>query len=136
MLKGPLWVATLLSKKVLKKAPLPKGCFDPSCQARHTVPALRTIQAITYLTGRQNHGPTSPDPGEGAGGLPMLIVQALEDAIAPKADASDLLKERFGDQLEVVLVKNAGHALLPEKPEFVSTTIVDFLKSLRDSRTS
>lgn len=66
-----------------------------------------------------------------AGESPMLIVQALEDVIAPKADTSDLLKERFGDRLEVVLVKNAGHALLPEKPEKISTAIIDFLQSPR-----
>jgi hypothetical protein len=29
--------------------------------------------------------------------LPMLIIQALGDEIAPKADTSDLLKKRFGD---------------------------------------
>ena len=74
---------------------------------------------------------TENNDWQGAGGLPMLIVQAVEDAIAPKADTSDLLKERFGDQLEVVLVKNAGHALLPEKPEIISKAIIGFLNGHR-----
>jgi len=66
-----------------------------------------------------------------AGGLPILIVQALDDVIAPKADTADLLKEQFGDRLEVVLVKNAGHALLPEQPEIISAAILDFLERHR-----
>ncbi len=68
---------------------------------------------------------------QGAGGLPILIVQALEDTIAPKADAADLLKKRLGAQLQVVLVAKAGHALLPEQPERVARAIIDFLQSPR-----
>jgi pimeloyl-ACP methyl ester carboxylesterase len=56
-----------------------------------------------------------------------MILQALEDVIASKADTSDLLKERFGNRLDVILVEKAGHALLPEQPEIVSTAILDFL---------
>ena len=70
---------------------------------------------------------TEDNKWQNAGGLPIMILQALEDVIAPKADTSDLLKERFGDRLDVVLVKKAGHALLPEQPEIVSTAILDFL---------
>jgi len=62
-----------------------------------------------------------------AGSLPLLIVQALEDEIAPKQDTADLLKKRFGDRLEVALVENAGHALLPEHPKVISKAVLDFL---------
>lgn len=65
-----------------------------------------------------------------AGGLPILLIQALEDMVAPKEDTADLLKKRFGDRLQVVLVEKAGHALLPEKPKEISSAVIEYLKSL------
>lgn len=64
-----------------------------------------------------------------AGNLPILLIQALEDVIAPKEDTADLLKKKFGDRLQVVLVENAGHALLPESPEKISSTIIEYLEN-------
>ena len=74
---------------------------------------------------------TEDERWQDAGGLPILIVQALEDTIAPKADTADLLKARFGARLDVFLVEKAGHALLPERPEIVSRAIIDYLGALK-----
>lgn len=69
----------------------------------------------------------------GAGNRPMLIVQAGADRIAPKEDTADLLKEEFGDQVEIALIENAGHALLPEQPEAISEAILDYLTRITSS---
>lgn len=51
----------------------------------------------------------------GAGGQPMLVVQATEDRIALPANAQDL-KKRFPDRVTLVELPHAGHAMLPEQP--------------------
>ena len=61
-----------------------------------------------------------------AGGVPMLIVQPMQDKIAPPANAY-ALKEKCPQEVEIVEVQNAGHALLPEQPEAVATAVLDFL---------
>ncbi len=62
-----------------------------------------------------------------AGGLaPMLAVQPADDRLAVPANA-DALVEAVGDRVEVVAIPNAGHALLPEQPEAVAKTVIDWL---------
>ena len=61
-----------------------------------------------------------------AGGVPMLIVQPMQDKIAPPANAY-ALKEKCPQEVEIVEVQNAGHALLPEQPEAVAKAVLDFL---------
>ena len=62
-----------------------------------------------------------------AGGLaPMLAVQPADDRLAVPANA-DALVEAVGDRVKVVAIPNAGHALLPEQPEAVAKTVIDWL---------
>ncbi|MDE0236034.1 MAG: alpha/beta hydrolase [bacterium] len=66
-----------------------------------------------------------------AGGLaPMLAVQPADDRLAVPANA-DALVEAVGDRVEVVAIPNAGHALLPEQPEAVAKTVIDWLNRRR-----
>ena len=70
----------------------------------------------------------TPDTDWLAGGTgPMLVIQADADRIAPKKDTADILLAAHPDRVSVVLIENAGHALLPEHPEAVSTAVLDFL---------
>ncbi|KAB7742772.1 alpha/beta fold hydrolase [Parvibaculum sedimenti] len=62
-----------------------------------------------------------------AGGQPMLVVQATEDAIALPANAHDL-KARLGDRVTLVELPHAGHAMLPEQPDRIADAIFEFLK--------
>lgn len=64
----------------------------------------------------------------GAGGRPILILQANEDRIAPKADTADILLQSFPEQVNVVIIEKAGHALLPERPGAVARAILDYLQ--------
>jgi pimeloyl-ACP methyl ester carboxylesterase len=70
----------------------------------------------------------TPDDDWLAGGIgPMLVVQAADDRIAPKKDTADILQSRYPDRVSVVLIEKAGHALLPEQPEAISSAVLDFL---------
>ena len=60
------------------------------------------------------------------GTAPMLAVQPADDRLAVPANA-DALVEAVGDRVEVVVIPNAGHALLPEQPEAVAQTVIGWL---------
>lgn len=67
---------------------------------------------------------------QGAGGVPMLVVQPAQDRIAAQKDTSDVLLARYPDQVEVVVIENAGHALLPEQPEAVAKAVIEHLNRM------
>lgn len=62
------------------------------------------------------------------GGQPMLIVQALQDAIAPPANAKALL-EAAPDRMTLVEIENAGHAMLPEQPDAIAKAVINWLNT-------
>jgi len=70
-----------------------------------------------------------------AGGVPMLIIQPMQDKIAPPENAY-ALKEKCPQEVEIVEVQNAGHALLPEQPEAVATAVLDFLAKHHPTETN
>ncbi|WP_419926952.1 alpha/beta fold hydrolase [Candidatus Poriferisocius sp.] len=66
-----------------------------------------------------------------AGGTaPMLAVQPADDRLAVPANAEALV-QAVGDRVEVVVIPNAGHALLPEQPEAVAETVIAWLDRRR-----
>jgi len=70
------------------------------------------------------------EPWQRAGGVPMLVIQADADTVAPKEDAADYLAASLPDQVTTVIIENAGHALLPEQPEAIATAVLAFLDEL------
>lgn len=64
----------------------------------------------------------------GGGVAPILVVQAMDDTIAPPEHTALLLKEEFGDRVTVAEIENAGHALFPEQPEKIASAMLAFLR--------
>ena len=62
-----------------------------------------------------------------AGNAPLLVIQGLDDQIAPHANG-EMLQEALGDRVTLVDVPEAGHALLVEKPAEVGAAVVDWLR--------
>ena len=62
-----------------------------------------------------------------AGQAPVLVLQALEDVIAPPGNA-DILERELGERVTRVDVPGAGHALLPEQPEKIAAAIIGFVQ--------
>lgn len=61
------------------------------------------------------------------GGKPMFNVQAEYDVIAPQRYAN-VLSEYLGEQVTNHTIRNAAHALLPERLDEVAEAIVGYLK--------
>jgi pimeloyl-ACP methyl ester carboxylesterase len=74
------------------------------------------------------------DPAEwsGAGSAPVLIVQPMEDVMAPPAVGRELARS-IGGRARYVEVPNCGHAVLPEQPDLVAGHVIRFLHQIERS---
>ena len=62
-----------------------------------------------------------------AGGIaPMLIVQGLDDKVAPPENGRRMLEE-FGDRVTLIEIEEAGHVMGLERPLETANAIVEFL---------
>jgi len=59
---------------------------------------------------------------------PVLVIQGLDDRVAPPGNGRDLV-ERLGGRAQLVELRDAGHALLPEQPDAIATAVLEFLLS-------
>jgi pimeloyl-ACP methyl ester carboxylesterase len=62
-----------------------------------------------------------------AGGKPITVLQASDDAIAPRENAEDL-KRRLGDRVKIVDITGAGHAMLPEQPDQIAAAVLGVVR--------
>lgn len=76
----------------------------------------------------QAMGNQAVDPREwwAAGGKPVLVIQGLDDGIAPPQNGRDL-EARYPDRVTLVEIEKAAHALLPEQPAQISRVVVEWL---------
>lgn len=63
------------------------------------------------------------------GNAPILDLQAEYDAVAPRKFAG-VLKAALGNRVTVVVIPDAGHALVPEQPHATAAAIEVFARSL------
>lgn len=57
----------------------------------------------------------------------VLVVQALQDAIAPVGNGHRYVAES-APHARLVEIDGAGHAMLPEQPEAIAAAVIEFLK--------
>ncbi|MEE8117809.1 MAG: alpha/beta fold hydrolase [Gemmatimonadales bacterium] len=62
-----------------------------------------------------------------AGTAQMLVIQAQDDRLAPPEDSGLRLLASFPDRVELVMVPDAGHAFLPEQPDWIRRALLDFI---------
>lgn len=62
------------------------------------------------------------------GSAPGLIIQGLDDVIAPPANSQNLAARR--PKTSLINLENCGHAMLPEQPDRIRDEIVNFLSPL------
>ena len=72
-------------------------------------------------------GGAGADSWTAGGRAPIFIVQAANDAVAPPANA-EVLKARFPERVEIAVIANAGHAILPEQPERLADLVIGALR--------
>ena len=56
----------------------------------------------------------------------VLVVQALQDAIAPPGNGRRYVAES-APHARLVEIEGAGHAMLPEQPQLIASAMLDFL---------
>ncbi|WP_083968335.1 alpha/beta fold hydrolase [Janibacter melonis] len=61
-----------------------------------------------------------------AGGVPVLDLQAEHDAVV----IPGVLRPLLGERVSVQVVRDAGHALLPEQPRAVSEAVASYARAL------
>lgn len=64
-----------------------------------------------------------------AGKAPILVLQPMQDVLAPPENAEQLRRQE-GERVTVVYIDRAGHALLPEQPEMVARQVAQYLGNL------
>lgn len=67
-----------------------------------------------------------PDTWVAGGNKPIHIIQAAQDAVAPPANA-EALRAAHPDRVEVAVLENAGHAMLPEQPDRLARLVLERL---------
>ncbi len=96
----------------------PGNPVAPHLAYRHTLRAVRRqLDALR----------TPPEDIWRDGKTPILWVHGEKDVLVPVEFAYNL-RDQFPDQLKLVVIPNAAHALLPEQPEAVSRAITGFLR--------
>jgi pimeloyl-ACP methyl ester carboxylesterase len=88
---------------------------DPAAWLEGWHPPVAAMQKAATLLTRQDVFIT-------AGVAPILEVQAELDNVVPRSRANDL-KDELGDRVTVVVIPDAGHALVPEQPEAVAAAM-------------
>jgi len=63
-----------------------------------------------------------------AGTAQVLVVQGLDDVLAPPANGRELV-DRLGPRATLIEIADAGHAMLPEQPLSVANSLIDFFAS-------
>lgn len=64
-----------------------------------------------------------------AGRAPILDMQAEHDTVVPPWARQDL-KNELGERVTIHVIKDAGHALIPEQPEAVADAMARYVKRL------
>ena len=72
---------------------------------------------------------TAQEAWWGAGGAPLLDLQAEHDAFRPRETAYDL-REELGERVSVAVIPDAGHALVPEQPAAVAAALLAWMQTL------
>ena len=65
----------------------------------------------------------------GAGNASILVIQGLQDRVAPPQNGYDV-KAIAGDRATIMDLDGASHALLPEKPHEIEKMVLQFLHEL------
>ena len=58
---------------------------------------------------------------------PILVLQGTEDVVAVPENSERLAKE-FPDRVRLIQIPNSGHAMLPEQPDLIASTMVTNLQ--------
>jgi pimeloyl-ACP methyl ester carboxylesterase len=112
--------------EVVRLAALRKAFFAPASDPRVWLsgwhPHVREAQRAAAAAVPQQHWWS-------AGVAPLLDLQADQDPFRAARTRSEMTDE-FGSRVTVAVIKNASHALFPERPQEVAAALVEWIKRL------
>jgi pimeloyl-ACP methyl ester carboxylesterase len=103
---------TVLGARWLSTASDPKILAQVECWPAVHVAHLATSQGVAL------------DDWWGAGTAPLLVIQGLDDEVAPPGNGHALRKQ-FGERVRVIDLPRAGHFLPLEQPEAVTRAVAE-----------
>jgi pimeloyl-ACP methyl ester carboxylesterase len=124
-LEGELPSATHLSEEE-RLAPVRAVWFTTRTDGRAWLNGWDPLQIIAF-TAASNAA--ALDDWWVVGSAPMLIIQGLEDRIAPPANRRDL-RDSFPDSVSLIELSATAHALLPEEPDMIASVIIQFFEDI------
>jgi len=83
------------------------------------------LGATTAQVAAANATPTE-DWWDG-GRAPLLVIQGLDDKVAPPANGH-ALRDQLGERVSVIDLAEAGHALLVERPHEIAEAMITFIR--------
>jgi len=105
---------TVLGARWLSSASDPKILAQVECWPAVHVAHLATSRGVAL------------DDWWGAGTAPLLVIQGLDDEVAPPGNGHALRKQ-FGERVRVIDLPRAGHFLPLEQPEAVTRAVAGFV---------
>jgi len=94
---------------------------DPFVWLAGWYPATQAVQMQAYLKSKAGDYVTA------GGTMPILEIQGAEDVIIPSQYSKDLQNE-LGPRVTLVVIPQAGHAMLPEQPVALASAIAEWMK--------
>src|SRR5262249_36463256 len=64
------------------------------------------------------------------GNAPLLVIQGLDDIVAPPANGP-ALRDQLGERVQVVDIPRAGHFVIVEQPDPVAAAVTEFIGGRR-----
>ena len=116
--------------------------FDPSLPKKERVAAIGSVffanghdpkvweGGCYFDTARAQQGANAATPvkeWQVGGSAPILVLQGTEDVVAVPENSERLAKE-FPDRVRLIQIQNSGHAMLPEQPDLIASTMVTNLQ--------
>jgi pimeloyl-ACP methyl ester carboxylesterase len=105
---------TVLGARWLSPASDPKILAQVECWPAVLVAHLATSRGVAL------------EEWWGAGTAPLLVIQGLDDEVAPAGNGY-ALREQFGERVRVIDLPRAAHFLVLEQPEAVTRAVAEFL---------
>ena len=96
---------------------------DPAVWRGGWYPATAKMEDVANRAARVD------DWWSGERSMPNLVIQGLQDQIAPPENGR-ILKAEAPDRVELIELDGAAHALLPEKPAEISRAVTGFLEKV------
>ena len=100
--------------------------MGPRNRARSSLPITHTVSRAAGKSHEQAAQTTPVDEWWAGGTGPIMVIQGLDDHVAPPENGRALARE-FPDRVHLQEIENAGHLVLFEQPELVIGHITAFL---------